>query len=142
MKQSILLAVLCSLALITISWTSIPDHTVGIEIEGKWKLEIDNKIDGSISGNHGCETIVFTSKGRNSFSGKYGSCNASTNAKSSQFSGNIYITSRGNLISMIQNNQAASQYYANWSGKLFESNEILGIWTDVEGNQGEFRLSR
>ena len=140
-KSATIITFLISTTLL-LSFTLKNEELTTLDISGKWKVEIDNTIDGDISGNNGCSTIEFTSKGANNFVGKYASCASSKNAKNSQFSGEIYVTNRGNLISMIQDNLTSSQYYANWSGKFFENGEIRGIWTDVVGNQGEFRLSR
>ena len=117
-------------------------HAPFLDISGKWKLQIDNTMDGKVSGHNGCDEMEFTTKGINNFIAKYSNCPSSNTAKPSQFSGKIYVTNRGNLINIIQDNLAGTQYYSAWSGKLYENGEILGIWTDVEGNQGEFRLSR
>lgn len=113
------------------------------DISGKWKLEIDNLIDGKISGNNGCSEIIFYTKEPNVFTGEYSKCGAaSRNAKPSQFSGEIYISKKGNLINMVHDNFSSTNYYSAWSGKFLEDNHITGIWTDLEGRQGEFKLTR
>ncbi len=113
-----------------------------IDLSGKWKLEIDETIDGLIKGSNGCSYLQISPKGINNFVATYEDCKPSSNAKGSHFSGQIYVSNRGNLINMVQDNLSATQYYSAWSGKLLENGEIIGIWTDVEGNQGEFKLSQ
>ena len=112
-----------------------------INLSGKWALTIDNKIDGNISGNNGCEQITFVSPKDNMFNGEYSSCPGSNNAKGSTFRGQVFSSERGILVSMVQDNEGTN-YYSAWSGQLIDKGTIKGIWTDLEGNQGEFKLTR
>ena len=128
-------------SLVLFAFTS-PIETTGPSLDGTWNLTIDKKIDGKISGNLGCTEMVFKQSG-NSFSGKYTKCQAaSQNAMPAKFSGKILSSSRGTLIQITMDNYASTKYYATFAGQLIDGEMIEGIWTDVEGNQGEFRLSR
>lgn len=110
------------------------------QLNGKWELQIDKKIDGNISGNNGCTTVILEQKGAN-LSGKYGNCPGSNTAKSSQLKGQIHRTNRGVLIQWIQQ-VPSMRYYASWSGYLVEPGLIKGLLVDLEGNQFEFQLSK
>lgn len=135
---SIMLVTLCFLY----GFTFHKVNNIAVDLSGEWNLEIDETIDGNISGSNGCNIMQISSKGINNFMAKYKSCPHSKKARNSHFSGQIYVSNRGTLINMIQDNLAATQYYSAWSGKMIETGEIIGIWTDVAGKQGEFRLSR
>ncbi len=129
-------------ALFFLSLTSfISDTPDRLELSGKWKLQIDKKIDGQFSGHQGCPTMIIEQSSADKFVATYEGC-VSVMAKDSKFSGQIYTTRRGHVISMIQDGVKVANYYAVWSGKQMENDDIIGLWTDVEGNQGEFRLSR
>lgn len=142
MKKIMLLALISSLSISLISFNVIEKETLATDLSGKWELQIDSKIDGNISGNNGCDLMSFTAQGNDRFQGKYASCPGSNNAKSSLFSAKVYETNRGTLITILQDNKKGTQYYASWSGRLVEPGFIIGIWTDVEGNQGDFQLTK
>ena len=112
-----------------------------VNLSGKWRLIIDDKIDGTISGSNGCDEIIIEETKDFHFKGGYSNCSSKSTAKESIFKGQIFVSKRGTMVSMIQDNQP-TDYYSTWSGKLIDKGTIKGIWTDVEGNQGEFKLTR
>lgn len=131
------LAVIFSL----LSFYNYSDDAAYVNLSGKWKLTIDNNIDGQVSGNNGCNEITIVATKDYFFKAEYSSCPGSNNAKGSQFKGQIFEAKRGTMVSMIQDNRP-TDYYASWSGQLMDKGTIKGIWIDVEGNQGEFKLTR
>lgn len=135
-----LVTLLALISFLSFSFSSIDDEV--IFINGKWKLTIDKSIDGNIQGNNGCDEIEFNHTKDNYFQGFYSSCPGSKIAKNSKFKGQVFLSNRGKMITMIQDNFKATQYYATWTGQLKDKGTYEGIWTDVEGNQGEFKLIR
>ena len=133
-----------SICILTLVSFTPPNETISrYDLSGKWDLSIDNTIDGHVSGNNGCSGIEFSMKEDLIFSGRYTFCgDASEKAVDSKFSVTIYLTNRGNMVHIHQDNFDKTRYYASWVGNFTDADNISGIWTDIEGNRGEFKLSR
>ncbi len=142
MKNKILIAL--SLVLAVVSMAIFPNESSSTlpDLNGTWLLEIDRQIDGAYRGNHGCSLMEISMDGPSAFSARYTECGAaSQNAMPSQFTGQIYQSPRGILITMLQYGRNVN-YYCNWAGTINRSGQLVGLATDLEGNQAEFRLTQ
>lgn len=111
------------------------------DLSGNWSLVIDTQIDGKVQGSNGCTEINFYNIDGIRFLAKYTKCQNSHNAIGSVFDGKFFVSGKGTLVTLNQYNKA-TDYYATWSGRYLKNNTIQGIWTDIKGNQGEFKLTR
>ena len=116
------------------------NEVISPNLSGSWNLVIDNQIDGVIQGNNGCTKMTFHTIDGTTFQAEYTKCLGSKNAMGSIFNGEYFEAKRGILVTFNQYNET-TDYYATWSGRYY-NNTIQGIWTDIKGNQGEFKLTR
>lgn len=155
MKNLLFISILMLTSIVFSSFSTSPSMIAltpfpTMDLSGDWKLEIDTSLDGTPKGNLGCNGIYFYPMESRDASGRatyIRPCpNKVTNRKTegSFFTYQTYESKRGSILSMVLHAES-TQYFATFSGQIRYQREgasiIEGVWTDVEGNKGDFRLT-
>lgn len=108
-----------------------------MDLSGRWELSFDRTLNGQLIPTSVPYEAIFIMMEADTFVGRL----VFPAEDLSRFTGKLSTTSQGTLFSMHQVNEQ-SGYQALYIGRIDGDARIAGIFTDLAGPDGDFRLRR
>lgn len=108
-----------------------------MDLSGRWEFSFDRNLNGQLVPTSVAYELIIIMLDPASFVGRL----VFPADDPSQFRGVLSTTQQGTLLSLHQVNER-SGYQAMYIGKVADDARIVGIFTDLAGPDGDFRLRR
>jgi hypothetical protein len=108
-----------------------------MDLSGRWEFSFDRHLNGHLAPTTVPYELIFIMLDEATFVGRF----VFPADDPSRFRGELSTTSQGTLLVLRQHNEATG-YQAVYIGKLDGDSRISGIFTDLAGPDGDFRLRR
>lgn len=108
-----------------------------MDLSGRWEFSFDRTLNGQLVPTSVPYEVIFIMTNETSLVGRL----VFPGEDISRFTGTLTTTSQGTMFSLHQINDKTG-YQALYIGKLDGDSRIAGIFTDLAGPDGDFRLRR
>ncbi len=108
-----------------------------MDLSGRWELGFDRNLNGTLVPTSVPYEVILIMVDETSFIGRL----VFPAEDLSRFTGRLSTTSQGTLFLLQQLNEQTG-YQAHYIGKIEGDDRIAGIFTDLAGPDGDFRLRR
>jgi hypothetical protein len=108
-----------------------------MDLSGRWEFSFDRTLNGQLVPTSVPHEVIFIMLDERNLVGRL----VFPAEDTSRFHGNLHTTSQGTLFSLHQVNEKTG-YQALYIGKVEGDSRIAGIFTDLAGPDGDFRLRR
>jgi len=108
-----------------------------MDLSGRWEFSFDRNLNGQLVPTSVAYELILIMLDETNFVGRL----VFPADDPSRFRGSLSTTSQGALLSVHQVNERTG-YQAMYIGKVLDESRIAGIFTDLAGPDGDFRLRR
>jgi hypothetical protein len=111
--------------------------SAGMDLSGRWEFAFDRNLNGQLVPTTPPYELILISLDETTFVGRF----VFPADDRSKFRGDLTRTSQGTLMALRQVNEQTG-YQALYIGKVEVETKIAGIFTDLAGPDGDFRMRK